>query len=48
MTFERHVDVDWKGSVMEGQGGEGRGGAFSLRYVPLAYRRAGRKDQPKS
>ena len=20
MTFERHVDVDWTGSVMEGQG----------------------------
>src|SRR5256885_11814071 len=30
-TFERHVDVDWKGSVMEG-GGEAKAGtgAFSL------------------
>ena len=34
-TFERHVDVDWKGSVMEG-GGEAKAGtgAFSL---PVAF-----------
>ena len=31
MVFERHVDVDWKGSVMEGQGEAKAGsGAFSL------------------
>jgi osmotically inducible protein OsmC len=30
-TFERHVDVDWKGSVMEGKGEAKAGtGAFSL------------------
>src|SRR5450631_3719740 len=30
-TFERHVDVDWKGSVMEGGGDVKAGtGAFSL------------------
>jgi lipoyl-dependent peroxiredoxin len=30
-TFERHVDVDWKGSVMEGRGEAKAGtGAFSL------------------
>lgn len=30
-TFERHVDVDWKGSVMEGSGMAKAGtGAFSL------------------
>ena len=30
-TFERHVDVDWKGSVTEGQGEAKAGtGAFSL------------------
>ncbi|PYQ77083.1 MAG: hypothetical protein DMG04_01305 [Acidobacteria bacterium] len=30
-TFERHVDVDWKGSVMEGKGEARAGsGAFSL------------------
>lgn len=31
MTFERHADVDWAGSVMEGQGETKAGtGAFSL------------------
>jgi osmotically inducible protein OsmC len=31
MTFERHVDVDWAGSVMEGKGEAKAGtGAFSL------------------
>jgi lipoyl-dependent peroxiredoxin len=31
MTFERHVDVDWKGSVMEGSGEARAGtGAFTL------------------
>jgi len=31
MTFERHVDVDWAGSVMEGMGEAKAGtGAFSL------------------
>ena len=31
MTFERHVDVDWQGSVMEGKGEAKAGsGAFSL------------------
>jgi osmotically inducible protein OsmC len=31
MTFERHVDVDWKGSVMEGGGDAKAGsGAFTL------------------
>ena len=30
-TFERHVDVDWQGSVMEGKGEAKAGtGAFSL------------------
>ena len=30
-TFERHVDVDWQGSVMEGKGDAKAGsGAFSL------------------
>ena len=31
MTFERHVDVDWKGSVLEGSGEAKAGtGAFKL------------------
>jgi len=31
MTFERHVDVDWRGSVMEGKGEAKAGsGAFNL------------------
>jgi len=31
MTFERHVDVDWRGSVMEGKGEAKAGsGAFTL------------------
>ena len=34
-TFERHVDVEWKGSVMEGSGQAKAGtGAFSL---PVAF-----------
>ncbi len=34
-TFERHVDVDWKGSVMEGKGVAKAGtGAFTL---PVAF-----------
>src|SRR5262245_21610477 len=34
-TFSRHVDVDWKGSVMEGKGEAKAGtGAFSL---PVAF-----------
>lgn len=34
-TFERHVDVEWKGSVMEGSGEAKAGtGAFSL---PVAF-----------
>src|SRR6266446_1366330 len=34
-TFERHVDVDWKGSVMEGKGEMKAGtGAFTL---PIAF-----------
>src|ERR1700755_437889 len=33
-TFERHVDVDWQGSVMEGKGeGKAGTGAFSLRVT---------------
>src|SRR2546422_11750884 len=35
MTFERHVDVDWKGSVMDGKGEAKAGtGAFTL---PVAF-----------
>src|SRR5881628_544916 len=34
-TFERHVDVDWKGSVTEGKGDAKAGtGAFTL---PVAF-----------
>ena len=37
MTFERHVDVEWKGSVMEGSGTAKAGtGAFSL---PVSFPR---------
>ena len=36
-TFERHVDIDWKGSVMEGGGSVAAGtGAFSL---PVSFPR---------
>ena len=35
MTFERHVDVDWQGSVMEGKGEAKAGtGAFT---VPVSF-----------
>ena len=50
-TFERHVDVDWKGSVMEGKGEAKAGtGAFSLPVTfPVAHRRAGRaRPAPRS
>ena len=34
MTFERHVEVDWSGSVTEGAGNAKAGtGAFSLPVV---------------
>ena len=48
-TFERHVDVDWNGSVMEGKGEAKAGtGAFTLPVTfPVAHRRAGRQDQPR-
>ena len=48
-TFERHVDVDWKGSVTEGKGEAKAGtGAFSLPVTfPDADRRTGRQDQPR-
>ena len=47
-TFERHVDVEWTGSVMEGGGTAKAGtGAFTLPVTfPVAHRRAGRQDQP--
>ena len=48
-TFERHVDVEWKGSVMEGKGEAKAGtGAFTLPVTfPGAHRRAGRQDEPR-
>jgi osmotically inducible protein OsmC len=48
-TFERHVDVDWQGSVMEGKGEAKAGsGAFSL-PVTFASRigEAGGKTSPE-
>src|SRR5213595_3587744 len=48
-TFERHVDVDWKGSVMEG-GGEAKAGtgAFSLPVsFPSRIGEAGGKTSPE-
>src|SRR5438046_9590729 len=48
-TFERHVDVDWKGSVMEG-GGEAKAGtgAFNLPVsFPARIGEAGGKTSPE-
>src|SRR4030095_413389 len=49
MTFERHVDVDWKGSVMEGQGEAKAGsGAFSLPVTfPSRGGESGGKTSPE-
>ena len=49
MTFERHVDVDWKGSVMEGQGEAKAGsGAFSLPVTfPSRVGEPGGKTSPE-
>ena len=48
-TFERHVDVDWKGSVMEGRGEAKAGtGAFSLPVsFPSRIGDAGGKTSPE-
>ena len=48
-TFERHVDVDWKGSVMEGSGEAKAGsGAFSLPVsFPSRIGDAGGKTSPE-
>jgi osmotically inducible protein OsmC len=48
-TFERHVDVDWKGSVMEGNGEAKAGtGAFSLPVsFPSRIGDAGGKTSPE-
>ena len=48
-TFERHVDVDWKGSVMEGRGEAKAGtGAFSLPVsFPSRIGEAGGKTSPE-
>src|SRR6266702_1977780 len=48
-TFERHVDVDWKGSVMEGRGEAQAGtGAFSLPVsFPSRIGEAGGKTSPE-
>src|SRR5262245_44541961 len=49
MTFERHVDVDWKGSVMEGSGEAKAGtGAFSLPVTfPSRIGEPGGKTSPE-
>jgi osmotically inducible protein OsmC len=49
MIFERHVDVDWKGSVMEGQGEAKAGsGAFSLPVTfPSRVGESGGKTSPE-
>jgi lipoyl-dependent peroxiredoxin len=49
MTFERHVDVDWKGSVMEGSGEAKAGtGAFRLPVsFPSRIGDAGGKTSPE-
>jgi osmotically inducible protein OsmC len=49
MTFERHVDVDWQGSVMEGKGDAKAGtGAFSLPVsFPSRIGEAGGKTSPE-
>ena len=48
-TFERHVDVDWQGSVMEGKGEAKAGtGAFSLPVTfPARIGEAGGKTSPE-
>jgi hypothetical protein len=50
MTFERHVEVDWKGSVMEGGGyRQGRHwSVFAPGHVSIANRRTGRQDSPEN
>ena len=48
-TFERHVDVDWQGSVMEGKG-EAKAGhrrVLAAGDVSVAHRRAGGQDEPR-
>jgi osmotically inducible protein OsmC len=49
MTFERHVDVDWKGPVMEGSGEAKAGtGAFRLPVsFPSRIGEAGGKTSPE-
>lgn len=49
MTFERHVDVSWKGTVMEGQGEAKAGtGAFSLPVsFPSRFGESGGKTSPE-
>jgi lipoyl-dependent peroxiredoxin len=48
-TFERHVDVDWRGSVMEGKGEMKAGtGAFSLPVTfPSRVGESGGKTSPE-
>ena len=48
-TFERHVDVDWQGSVMEGKGEAKAGtGAFSLPVTfPSRIGEPGGKTSPE-
>jgi lipoyl-dependent peroxiredoxin len=48
-TFERHVDVEWKGSVMEGEGEAKAGtGAFTLPVTfPSRIGDAGGKTSPE-
>ena len=48
-TFERHVDVDWQGSVMEGKGEAKAGsGAFSLPVTfPARIGEPGGKTSPE-
>src|SRR5881394_2914943 len=48
-TFERHVDVDWNGSVMEGKGEAKAGtGAFSLPVTfPSRVGESGGKTSPE-
>ena len=48
-TFERHVDVDWKGSVMEGKGEAKAGsGAFTLPVTfPTRIGEPGGKTSPE-
>jgi osmotically inducible protein OsmC len=48
-TFERHADVDWQGSVMEGKGEAKAGtGAFALPVTfPSRFGDAGGKTSPE-